>query len=229
MSSSIKVEVGPQRISDGGPPNPARGGSYGELLTGGMNGFFAEQVMRGNGYVFESALAGVALIAPTTTNNKMLIVNPANSGRVLVLQKVNFARTAVGTPLEGAIVYARARNILTVSTAAGTGNDVVSYTAVAAANLRSDLLDNSQMIFAPAASVVTTAPTYWGSPGVGQTADAGATTLTGPKTDGVTDWIYGMLQLWPGCLMCVGASVSLSTTYHVSLFGISLPLPLINS
>lgn len=183
--------------------------------------WFADQVSAGNGYVFESALAGVALIAATTSANKMLLVNPPNSNRVFIFHKINFGRTAVGTPLEGAIVYnmGKAR---TISISAGTGNDVVSYTAVAGQNLRSDLGDNSALLFAPATSVVTTAPTFYGAPGVAQTADAGATTTTGPRTQMAVDHINGMIQLFPGTHFSIGASVSIATTYHIAIFGVSV-------
>lgn len=184
--------------------------------------WFADQVSLGNGYVFESALAGVALIAATTSANKMLLVNPPTSGRVFVFNKITFGRTAVGTPLEGAIVYntGLARSI---SVSAGTGNDVVSYTAVAGRNLRSDLGDNSSLLFAPATSVLTTAPTFYGAPGLAQTADNGATTVGGPQTQRAIDEIDGMMQLFPGWLFTIGAAVSISTTYHIAIFGVSVP------
>jgi len=185
------------------------------------NEWFADQVSAGNGYVFESALAGVALIAATTSANKMLLVNSPSSGRDFVFKKITFGRTAVGTPLEGAIVY-NSGQARTVSISAGTGNDVVSYTAVAGKNLRSDLGDNSSLLFAPATSVVTTAPTFWGAPGIAQTADAGATTVSGPRTQLMVDNIDGMLILKPGWFFTIGASVSLSTTYHIAITGVSV-------
>jgi hypothetical protein len=201
---------------------------WGALGTSEMNGFFAEQVARGNGYCFSSALAGVALIATTNvTNNKMLIYNPPLSGRVLLLQCAKFGRTAVGaTPLEGSFVYGRSRNILTASTAAGTGNDIVSYTPAVAVNLRTDIVgDNSGMIFAPAASVLTAAPTLWAAAGIAQTADNAITSAEGPQVQYAVDWIWGLMQVWPGTLMCVGAAVAILTTYTVSIYGLSLPKP----
>lgn len=185
--------------------------------------FWAEQTALGNGYIFESALAGVALIAPTTSANKMLIANPGTSGRALILKKITFGRTAVGTPLEGAIVYSKG-NARTISISAGTGNDIVSYTAVAAVNLRADAGDNSTMLFAPATSVVTTAPTAWGAPGFAQTADNGATTVSGPQNGALVDIIDGTMILTPGFHFSIGASVSLSTTYHIAVYAYSVPL-----
>lgn len=213
--------TGPQRAGDDVRIS-ARGDNYGATLTGAMNGFFAEQVMRGNGYSFSSALAGVALIAATTTNNKMVIWNPPDSGRVLLLQFVKYGRTAVGTPLEGSVVYNRAQDVRSFG---ATGNDIVSGTGAAAVNLRSDLPDNSKMKFFPAASVLTTAPSLWAAAGVAQTADAGATTVSGPRVDRVIDELWGVLQVWPSTLFSIGAAVSIATTYTISVFALSLPLP----
>ena len=184
--------------------------------------WFADQVSLGNGYVFESALAGVALIAATTSANKMLLVNPPQSQRVFVIYKITFGRTAVGTPLEGAIVYNTGR-AASISVSAGTGNDVVSYTAVAGQNLRTGGADQSGMIFAPATSVLTTTPTFYGAPGLAQTADAGATTVSGPRSQQLVDYIHGTKQIFPGYLFTIGASVSLSTAYHIAIYGVSVP------
>lgn len=211
--------VGPQKPADQ-TEAPLRLDGFGGLVTADM---FAEQVARGNGYSFNSALAGVALIAATTTNNKMVIWNPPDSGRVLYFQLVKFGRSAVGTPLEGGIVYNRAQNIRSFG---ATGADIVSGTTAAALNLRSDLPDASKMIFFPAASVLTTAPSHWMTSGISQTADNGATTVSGPRTLApVEDRLGGILQLWPASLFSIGASVSIATTYSISVLALSLPVP----
>jgi hypothetical protein len=195
---------------------------WGALGTSSMNGFFAEQVARGNGYSFTTALAGNALVA-ATTSNAPAIWNPPDSGRVLLLQCAKYGRTAKGTPLEGSIVYNYLQN---VRSGPGTGADIVSGTIVAAINLRSDLADNSKVQFYPTTISTTRTPGLLGASGVAQTADNGATTVSGPHTDcGVVDWIWGMIQLWPGTLISLGASVSISTTYTISLLGLSLPKP----
>jgi hypothetical protein len=182
--------------------------------------WFADQVSAGNGYVFESALAGVALIAAAGTNNKMLLVNPPNSHRVFVFQKITFGRTAIGvTPLEGSIVY-NVGMARTISISSGPGNDVVSYTAVAGKNLRSGMGDNSELLFAPAASVVLTTPTFFGAPGIAQTADADPT-KTGPQTQMCVDTINGNMLLFPGWHFSIGQAVTAVTTYHIAIYGIS--------
>ncbi len=215
-----QVISGPQTPKDGQILN-VRGDSWGAIGSSSMNGFFAEQVARGNGYSFTTALAGNALVAATTTNAPA-IWNPPSSGRVLLVQAVKFGRTAKGTPLEGSIVYHRQTSVQGL----GTGADIISGTAVAGVNLRSDLPDNSKMLFFPTTISTTFTPALWGASGVAQTADNGATTVSGPHTDcGVVDWLYGLLQVWPGSFMSLGAAVSISTTYTISILALSLPKP----
>lgn len=221
MTMKLEGRVGLARYADAQDAS-LRLGSYGEVMTGAMNGFFAEQVMRGNGYSFTTALAGNALVAATTTNAPA-IWNPPQSGRILILEKVVFGRTAKGTPLEGSIVYLRTQ---AVTSGPGTGADIVSGTKVAAVNLRSDLNDNSGMFFYPTTISTTPTPALWCASGVGQTADNGATTVSGPQTQTAIDYLNGLLQVAPGTLFSIGAAVSLSSTYTISIFGISIPMPL---
>lgn len=218
----IEGLAGPQRVTDGAT-GPFRRDSFGGMMGSDANGFFAEQVARGNGFCFSTALAGVALIATTTTNNQCVLWNPPGNAKFCALQFVKYGRTANGTPLEGSIVYNIAREVR----ALGTGADLVSGTAVAGSNLRSDLQgDNSGMKWYPAASVFTTAPVLLGTAGIAQTADDGATTVSGPRAEMIRDDIWGSIQIWPGSAFNIGAAVALSTTYTISIYALMLPLPL---
>ena len=218
----LETIAGPQMVADG-QHSKARGGSYGELVTNVSNGHFFEQVMRGNGYAFSTALAGNALIAPGTANAPA-IWNPPNSGRLLSIIKVTYSRVAVGTPLEGGFIYTRLKD---VHSRKGTAADLVSGTAVAALNLRSDLGDDSKMVFFPTTIVTTSTPDIWAYAGVGQTADDGATTVSGPRAEQLTDHINGMLVVAPGTLFSIAAGVSFNTTYDITIYALSLPMPLI--
>ena len=215
----IQGHTGASRTNDN-QDGDIRMGNQNELLTGGMNGFFFEQVMRGNGYTFNTALAGNALIA-ATTSNAPAIWNPPGSGRVLVLEKILFGRSAVGTPLEGSIVHLRMQN---VNSYPGTGAAIVSATWQAALNLRSDMGDVSGMFFAPTTISYTTGPVFWAETGISQIASTGTT--TGVGTFNTQCDINGILCIYPGTVYALGASVSLSTTYCISILALSLPLPL---
>ena len=220
MSATLEGLVGGQRASDGSI-RTVRLGNQGEVVTGAMNGWYYEQVMRGYGYSFNTALAGNALVA-ATTSNAPAIWNPPGSGKICVIQKVTFGRTAKGTPLEGGIVYLRLRNVFSRK---GTAADLVSGTAVAGVNLRADLDDDSGMVFFPTTIATTTAPDIWAFSGISQTADNGATTVSGPRSEQNTDHVNGLLCFGPGTLFSIGAAVSLSTTYQISILTLVLPLP----
>ena len=210
-------EVGPKRASDDDVVI-GRCGNMGELLTGAMNGFFYEQVMRGNGYCFSTALAGNALVAATTTNAPALL-NPPQSGRIFVMEKITYNRTAIGTPLEGGIVYCKTA----IGSIVGTGADIVSGTLVGGTNLRFDLGDNSGMKFYPTTISTTLTPTFFANSGISQAASTGTT--TGVQHFHAIDYINGMIVIPPGWMFSLAAQVSLSTTYSISLFGLSLPIP----
>ena len=216
----LELNVGPQ-ISSDNKIITARGDSWGGVLTNSHAGFYAEQVMRGNGYVFSTALAGNALVA-ATTSNAPAIWNPPGSGRLLVIVKVVFGRTAVGTPLEGHICYLRTQS---VTSGPGTGCDIVSGTKVDALNLRSDLRDNSGMNFYPTTISTTPTPSFWACAGIAQTADDGATTVSGPRAEQLTDHLDGLLVVGEKTLFSIGAAVSLNTTYAISIYALSLPKP----
>src|SRR3990167_5418890 len=189
-----------------GQDGPIRLGNQREVITGEANGTFFEQVMRGNGYAFNTALAGNALVA-AATGNAPAIWNPPSSGRLLSIFKVTIGRTAVGTPLEGGIVYLRTKN---VHSRKGTAADLVSGTEVAAVNLRSDLGDQSGMVFFPTTIVTTSTPDIWAFSGIAQTADDGATTVSGPRAEILVDNLNGALVVGPGTLFSIGAAVALN-------------------
>ncbi len=221
MSDKIELlaQVGPRTLADGQQAMP-RLGRTGEWMTDAIYGSWYEQVMRGNGYVFTTALAGNALVAATTTNAPA-IWNPANSGRALVIQKITFGRTAVGTPLEGDIVYLFQP---VVQSFGATGADIVSATFVAAKNLRLDLGDNSGVKFAPTTITTTFTPSLLATSGISQAASTGTT--TGVQTFMDVDMINGSIVLTPGTYFSIGAAVSLSSTYCVSIYALSIPVVL---
>lgn len=213
--------VGPARRADD-QLSPPRGDNYGGACVSDLLPKFAEQTLRGNMYCFSTALAGVALVAPTTTNAPA-IWNPPNSGRLLIPVKVVASRTAKGTPLEGSIVYATLANAIS---GPGTGAPIVSLTAVAAVNCLLGAGDNSGMRFAPATISTTGNCTLIGASGLAQTADNGATTVSGPRGEMLIDYINGGIIVPPGNTFQLAAAVSISTTYTISIYALSIPIAL---
>src|SRR3990167_734597 len=214
--------AGPQRAPSGG--GVVGLGDLGEVMTNDMNGRWYEQVIRGNAFHWSTAIAGVALVAPvaTTAANPALVV-PSNLRRSLSIQKITFNRTAVGTPLEGGVVYTYHR----ASTIVGTAADVVSGTVVAGVNARLDKAasDDSGVIWVPTGIVYTGTPTFFSNAGFAQTADDGATTVSGPRAEMLTDYVDGGIVVPPGWSFQICGNVAFNTTYAISVFGIMVPMP----
>ena len=213
--------VGMQRASDG-DLRKVRLGNYGELITGAGLGKYYDAVVRGYGYSFMTAIAGAQFAAAAASANAPAIWNPPSSGRMLVILKVALARTAVGTPLEASIYYQRLQQ---VHSRKGTAADLVSGTAVAATNLRSDCGDDSKMVFFPTTIVTTATPDFWATAGFAQTADDGATTVSGPRAESMVDYVDGALVVAPGTLFSMAASAATNTTYQTTIYALSLPIP----
>ena len=197
-------------------------GRFGELLTDGAFGKYGELVRRGYGFAYSTALAGNALIAAGTANAP-LIANFAGSGVDLIILKVVAVRTAVGTPLEGGIVYLR--EAATIGAAAATGSPIVSGTVVAARNLRGAVGGRAQATtFYPTTVTATSgALTYHSNSAFAQSADDGATTVSGPRAEMLVDNLDGLMVVPEGGAFALGASVSLNTTYAFTIFGLEIP------
>lgn len=216
------LQVGPARRPDGILSTP-RGDNYGGASSSNLLPFYFEQAMRGNMYVWSTALAGVALATPTTSNAPFLW-NPPNSGKLLVLVKIVAGRTAKGTPLESSIVYCTLANAIS---GPGTAAPIVSLTAVAGTNCLLGAGDTSGMRFAPATVATTGNTVLFAASGFAQTADNGATTVSGPRSETMIDLIDGAIIVPPGNTFQLASAAATSTTYTFSIYGVVLPIPLI--
>ena len=198
----------------------ARGGSQGELVVGELNGKYYEQIMRGNGFVYSQAAAGVAPIALAATSSP-IIWNPSDSNTFLQLIAVKIGLVTVGTPVAGMFEYTFQNNM---GASIGTGAPVVSLTQVAGVNLRLSGGKASVMRFAPATITLTTANTFLCP--VGLSMATAATTAIAPF-GGFKDDVDGMIVVPPGSTFGVAANAALGSTYCISIFGLELPIPLI--
>ena len=216
---ALQGNVGVLNMVPSGPQSVSMG-QNGEVLTGGMNGFWTEQVARGNGYMWSTAIAGVALVAPlATTTASPTLANPSSSGKNIIIQKITYNRTAVGTPVEGGVVYCYHRALSFIGTAA----DLVSGTVVAGQNARLDLsaTDGSGMQWVPTGQVFTGVPIFQSNAGI--SIPAGAITDIG-LANTVFDPINGSIVVGPGSAFVICGNVSLSTTFAITIFGIVQPV-----
>lgn len=206
-----------------GQPTPLNLGGMGEVITGDMMGYLYEQTMRGNMYSWSTAIAGIAPVAPTATFNQPSIINPAGSGRLLVISKISYNRTAVGAspPTEGGIVYAFHR----AGAVVGTLADVVSFTQINGQNCRLDMArsgDNSKMLFGTTITVVGVS-TFLVNAGISQAASDGTT--TGVATFTTIDYVNGSIVVPEGFIFSVCGNATLVTTYAITIYGASIPKP----
>ena len=83
------------------------------------------------------------------------------------------------------------------------------------------------MNFYPTTISTTPTPSIWAYSGIAQTADDGATTVSGPRGEQLTDHLNGLLQVGPGTLFSLGAAVSLNSTFHITIYALAVKLPLL--
>lgn len=213
----IEGRVGVARNADDAIVLP-RIGNQGELVIGEINPKYYEQTMRGNHFVYSTAIGGAVLAALGTTSAPFLW-NPIGSGKLLVLTKVAVGLDATGTTAAGHIVYGAQSGL---GSQVGTGAPVVSGTFVAGVNLLVGAGIPSQMKFAPTTVSLTAACTFLCTMGLGQAT--AATTATSPFV--VIDDVDGRIVIPPGSGFTVAASGSIASTYTTSIYGLELPLPL---
>ncbi len=213
----ITGHVGPARYGDDQEP-ALRLGNQGEVEMGFLNPKYYEQTMRGNGFVYSTAVGGAVLAALGTTSAPFLW-NPMGSGKNLIITKVVAGLVATGTTAAGHIVYGSQASL---GSQVGTGSPVVSGTFVAGVNLLIGSGNPSQMKFAPATVSLTAACTFLCSMGLGQAT--AATGATSPFQ--AIDYVDGRIVVPPGSAFTVAASGSIASTYCTSIFGIEVPVAL---
>lgn len=197
---------------------PPRLGNQGEEIFSPLSPKYYEQTMRGNHFVYSSAIGG-AVLAAFTTSSAPFLWNPMGSGKLLVITKVAAGLVATGTTAAGHIVYGIQSNL---GSNIGTAAPVVSGTFVAGVNLLIGGGNPSVMRFAPTTVSITAACTFLCSMGLGQ-ATAG-TTATSPFT--AIDNVDGRIVIPPGSAFSVAASASIASTYSIAIFGLEIPVPL---
>jgi len=79
--------VGPVSLGDGAI-SPVRQGKTGELVTHSMHGHYFEGAARGNLFIVDTAVAGIAVGIALDDAPPMALWNPPNSGILTVIQQV---------------------------------------------------------------------------------------------------------------------------------------------
>jgi hypothetical protein len=210
--------VGPISLSDGAHTGQVRLTNFGEMAYSKVNPDLYEHTLRGNAFVYSTAAAGAASVAPTTSNAPM-IWNPTGSGKNLVVTKVAIGWVGTNTAAAGNFEYAF---LPSAGSQIGTGAPVVSLTQVSGVNLLLSGGNVSVMRFAPTTVSLTSAPTYLAPMGVGMTNTTVASTAA---PFNLVDYVNGQIIVPPGVAFFVVANISILVVTSIAMYGLELPIP----
>lgn len=213
----VGMQVGPARLSDGEEATPRLGNS-GEQIVQELNGWYYEQTVRGNVFIYSTAAAGIAPIVPITTGFGPTIWNPSGTGYNWIPLRLLMGYVS-GNNVPGNFEFA-----ITANTGAniGAGLPVVTFTDVAPVSALLGSGKVSRMRWAPAVSTFVANPAFLMTLGLNQ--------FTGIATTAVSPWqlVYdfdGTLILGPGNALSLGCNAANTSLYSIALVGMELPVP----
>ena len=217
-SDTVELEgyVGPISVADGLQDTTVRLGNQGEVMLSEVHPQWAEHLQRGNAFVYSTAAAGVTWLAPTGTQNMPMLWNPAGSRKNFWLKRI-VAGYVSGDNVPGTLELAFITN---AGAQIGTAAPIVSHTLVAGVNLYLGHGNTSVMRFAPAAEVVTTAPTFLCPLGISHYTGL-ATTATRPF---VMDTECEVL-VPPSVAIFVVINTVSTVVGSIALYGLEVPIP----
>ena len=195
-------------------------GNWGQALVGDLYGKYGEATRRGFSF---SGRSGAATTIPVDSglSNTPTLWNPASSGQLVFLQKINMSQAGIGTPIIQGFDLCY---ILATGDAAGTNLPLATFTNITPVN---NLLGKgvaAKAKFAHAVVTYTTNPTAFMDIGLGQELEGAAATAL-PYT--LSFDLDGMLVLPPGTAVALGSATAASSmTYWVTFTWSELPVPL---
>lgn len=195
-------------------------GNWGQALVGFLYGKYGETTRRGLNF---SAKSGAATTIPVNSglSNTPTLWNPASSGVLVFLQKINFSNAAIGTYVIDGFTLSY---VLNTGDAAGTGLALASFTPITPINNLLGKGNAAKAKFAHATVTYTTNPTAYMDIGVGQELE-GTAAYAAPYT--MTFDGDGIVVLPPGTAIALGAATAASSsTYWVTFTWTELPTPL---
>ncbi len=157
--------AGPAYFPDGAMQSAQqfRAGRDGSLVVQESHGKWYEQLMRGNLFLAEVAVGGIALITTATTGNAPTLWNPTTP----VGYNAEFARLALsrlsGTDAPGPLGW---YSTAPAGSAIATGGPIATFTAVAAANALVGAASDQVMKWAPAINTFVAAPVFYHTAGI---------------------------------------------------------------
>jgi hypothetical protein len=184
--------VGHQGLADGVEAAP-RLGNNGEMIVGNLHGRYYEQVKRGNVYGASNQAAQAVSVALATTYTGLILSNPPQSGKNIVLLSVGYALSVAPAA------------IASIHLIGGWQSTDITHTA--AVSPRSMLLNNANATNAVAkvdSQATIPTPTYLMSLMSGFTAGAL------PASPAALFDIAGQFVITPGGFIAIGALTAIT-------------------
>lgn len=216
MNAGPTLLTGPQNVGDNQQVYQ-RGGDSGEGIVQTLYGQYTELVKRGMVFAYNTAAAGVTLIAPAAATNMPAVWNPTGSGKnfIPLYLTINWVS---GPDVAG---YAQLSFLNGCGAALGAGLPIATFTQAAAINLLLGAGNASVMRFSPVVNTTTVAPALLMGLGISAWVGAGAT-ATAPM------WISkvgleGSLVVPPGSAIWFHWNVVSTTIAMISIVGAEVP------
>ena len=208
-----QLQIGKQPITGNGGLVFQRSDSQAATVVQEFNGRYAEATMQGQKFNFSVASAAAILLTNTTANGPT-IWNPAGSGKVLYIDKLELSWVS-GTITVSSLIWNITKN-------AGNGISatapIVTFTNVAPVPAMVGSGASSKMLWAPVTSTFTAAPSFYRATGINMIA-AGAQN----NFQAVYD---GDFALMPGNALTLNCAVTTTTAlFWTTIMGTEVDLP----
>jgi hypothetical protein len=208
----MNLQVGPQPVQDNTPANQ-RGDNNGCEMVQEFNGRYAEVTRRGQKFNF-SVGAAAAILLTNTTANGPTIWNPAGSGKILYIDKLELSWLS-GTITVSSLIWNITKN---AGNTAATGSPILTWTNVAPTPALVGGATASRMLWAPITSTYTAAPSFYRASGINMIA-AGASVPFVATYD-------GDFAVMPGNAVTLNCAVATTTAlFWTTIMGTEVDLP----
>jgi hypothetical protein len=195
-------------------------GNWGQALIASLYGKYGETTRRGMNFSGRSG-AATTIKLNTAVDTTPTLWNPASSGVLVFLQKINLSQAAIGTPIIQGFTLGY---VLNTGDAAGTNLPLATFTNITPINNLLGKGAAAKAKFAHATVTFTANPPPFMDIGLGMEVEGTAATGM-PYT--LTFDLDGMLCLPPGTAVALGSATAASSmTYWGTFTWSEIPVPL---
>lgn len=204
--------AGSQVVSDG-PLIRARGGNLGQGMVDNLLPRYAEQLMRGQVFVYH--VASQALLLAATTGGHPTIFNPLGSGVNWIPLRLEISFISGTTTISG-LVW---RKTLNAGAQAATAAPILTATLVTPDNGMMGMSGSPKVLWSPTTNTFTAAPAAFMSAGINLGAAA-------PTAGTIVSSVYnGEWGVAPGNAVSLCATVTTTTAlFQITIVGMEVPI-----